>query len=86
MTMPFDLFVSYARLDNQAPPGAQGGLISSFVERLEEEHMRSSRSGLDIFFDKSDIHVMEDWRHRILQGLKESKVLLMMHLYVNNSS
>ena len=71
--MSYDLFISYARRDN-----AQGR-IAELVERIKRDF--ASFAGvqgreLRAFFDKDEIHGMADWRQRILQGLRESRLLL----------
>ncbi|TVM30214.1 toll/interleukin-1 receptor domain-containing protein [Oceanidesulfovibrio marinus] len=68
--MSFDLFISYARKDNQS------NSITDFVEHLKAEYQAFAGRPLEVFFDKNDIHGMQDWRHRILQGLRESRLLL----------
>ncbi len=40
------------------------------------DHRRFSTEPLRIFFDKHAINDMDDWRHRILGGLRASKILL----------
>ncbi len=71
--MPYDLFISYARRDNGQ------GRITELVERIEQDF--ASFEGmlgreLHVFFDQDEIHGMSDWRQRILQGLRESRLLL----------
>ena len=68
--MPYDLFISYARRDDERQR------ISTLVERLSRDfHLLAGRP-LNVFFDAVEIHGMEDWRHRILQALRESRLLL----------
>jgi hypothetical protein len=59
--MAHDLFISYARKDNTEHR------ITEFVEHLQAEYQVFASRLLEVFFDKDDIHGMEDWRHRILQ-------------------
>ena len=71
--MPYDLFISYSRRDN-AP-----GRITELVECIKQDF--ASFEGMQgrelrVFFDRQDIHGMSDWRQRILQGLRESRLLL----------
>jgi len=68
--MPYDLFISYSRRDN-----AQGR-ITQLVERIQADFAAFAGRPLQPFFDLTEIHGMEDWRHRILQGLRESRLLL----------
>jgi len=68
----FDFFVSYARADNA------GGWISRFIEELLAEHRKfSGGRALVPFFDKNDIHGLDDWRQRIFnEGLTKSRLFL----------
>ena len=68
--MPYDLLISYSRRDD-----AQGR-ITEFVERISRDFESSAGRPLRPFFDITEIHGMEDWRHRILQGLRESGLLI----------
>jgi hypothetical protein len=65
-----DLFVSYARSDNAS------GEISAFVEAIERAFARLVCRELDTFFDRKSITHVDDWRERILGGLRQSAVLL----------
>jgi tetratricopeptide (TPR) repeat protein len=70
----FDFFVSYARNDNAR------GWITRFIEELLEEHRKFTGSDLTRelkpFFDKHDIRSLDDWQHRIQDGLAKSRLLL----------
>ncbi len=68
--MACDLFISYARKDNA------NQRITEFVEQLKLEFQAFAGRPLEVFFDKVDIQGMQDWRHRILEGLHESRLLL----------
>jgi len=68
--VPYDLFISYARKDNE------GGWVTAFVEALLESHRRFSGRELNVFFDKESIHTMQDWRWRIAEGLRDSWLML----------
>ena len=70
--MPYDLFVSYSRKDNQQ------GRVSELIARIQHDYATSTRQALRCFFDLSDIHAMDDWRNRILAGLRESNLLLLV--------
>ena len=85
----YDLFISYARKDNlpavasaKAGPApaprsfSEGGWVDAFIAELVREHRRFTTVDLAIFFDKHDIRVADDWRHRILGGLRDSKIML----------
>jgi tetratricopeptide (TPR) repeat protein len=70
--MPYDLFISYSRRDN----GQGDGRVTEFVERIGRDFVGFAGRELVPFFDRSAIAGMEDWRHKILQGLRESRLLL----------
>jgi tetratricopeptide (TPR) repeat protein len=68
--MPYDLFISYSRRDNEQ------GRITQLVERIKTDFAPFAKRELVPFFDQQEIHGMQDWRQRILQGLRESRLLL----------
>ncbi|MGD0539804.1 MAG: TIR domain-containing protein [Verrucomicrobiota bacterium] len=68
--MPYDLFISYSRRDN-----AQGRM-TQLVERIKTDFAPFAKRELVPFFDQQEIGGMQDWRQRILQGLRESRLLL----------
>lgn len=69
-TDPFDVFISYSRADN-----ADGRVTA--LKGLIETHARLSGNDTPrVFFDTKDIRNIDDWRDRILYGLRYSKVLL----------
>jgi tetratricopeptide (TPR) repeat protein len=68
--MPYDLFISYSRRDNKQ------GRVAQFVEHIKREFTRFAGRDLTPFFDQQDILGMEDWRQKILQGLRESRLML----------
>ncbi len=68
--MPYDLFISYSRSDNAE------GRITQLVERIKKDFASFANRELVPFFDQEEVHGMEDWRQRILQGLRESRLLL----------
>ncbi len=68
--MPYDLFISYSRQDNT------NGRIGDFVRKIKEDYLQFADEELECFFDIEDIHGMEDWKHRILEGLRDSRLLL----------
>jgi len=73
----FEIFLSYSRKDN-APQKASDskGWVTALYEEIIADHRRFSTEPLRIFFDTSDIRDMDDWRHRILEGLRHSRILL----------
>ena len=70
--MPFDLFISYSRRDNAA------GRVTEFVRRIAADYRTFAGEELQYFFDTKEIQGAEDWRHRILAGLKQSKLFLLI--------
>jgi Flp pilus assembly protein TadD len=70
--MPKDLFISYSRADNQS------GRVTELKEQIEKDYLRHTGENIDIFFDMKDINSMDDWRNRILEGLRESRILLLI--------
>lgn len=68
--MPYDLFISSSRRDN-----AQGR-ITQLVARIQQDFAAFAGRELVLFFDHHEINGMEVWRQRILQGLRESRLLL----------
>ena len=70
MVMPYDLFISCSRRDNEQ------GRITQLVERIKADFALFAKRELVPFFDQQEIAEMQDWRQRILQGLRESRLLL----------
>ena len=70
--MPYDLFISYSRKDNQT------NRITELKMRIEEDYLQFAGEPLNCFFDQKSIQGMDDWRHRILQGLRDSHLLLLV--------
>jgi hypothetical protein len=68
--MPYDLFISCSRRDNE------NGRITELVERIKADFAPFAKRELVPFFDQQEIAGMQDWRQRILQGLRESRLLL----------
>lgn len=68
--MNYDLFISYSRTDNQQ------GQIAAVVAEIERDFNRVAGRPMRAFFDTQAIKGMHDWRDRILEGLRESGLLL----------
>src|ERR1041385_80010 len=68
--MPFNLFVSYSRRDNER------GQVTSLKSQIQATFQAFSGRELRVFFDTREIRGMDDWRHRIQLGLRESQVFL----------
>ena len=68
---PFDLFISYARKDNDSK------MVSALVERIETDFAQFSPSlPLKVFFDKKSILDMQHWQGVLRKGLRQSKLML----------
>ena len=73
----YEIFLSYARLDNQPiPPEFPLGWVTAVRDHILADQRRYSTEPLRIFFDASEIKDMDDWRLRIQGSLRHSKVLL----------
>jgi hypothetical protein len=70
LPMPYDLFISYSRCDNEH------GRITQLVERIKADFTCFAHRELVPYVDVQEIQGMQDWRQRILQGLRESRLLL----------
>jgi hypothetical protein len=68
--MPWDIFISYSRRDNT------DGRVTQIIKRIQSEFEVTAGRPLKVFYDKADIIGMQDWRHRLLQGLRESRLLV----------
>jgi hypothetical protein len=69
--MPYDIFISYSRRDDKQ------GQVRALKEQIEADYHSFAKEDLHCFFDTEDIATMDDWRHRILEGLRESNLLLL---------
>ena len=73
----YELFISYARLDNKPIPDTYPhGWVTTVHDFIFADHRQYSADPLRIFFDTDEIRDMDDWRNRILGALRRSKVLL----------
>jgi tetratricopeptide (TPR) repeat protein len=70
--MPYDLFISYSRKDNV------NNRVTELKEKIESEYLEFTNEELKCFFDKDEITGMDDWKHRLLGGLKDSDLLLLI--------
>lgn len=76
-TTPYDIFISYARKDNEpVEHSTTQGWVTAIRDHILADHRRFSTEPLRIFFDLDEIKDMDDWRLRILGGLRSSKILL----------
>jgi TIR domain len=69
----FDMFVSYAHLDNQ---GEHAGKVTALVEAIKSDYLRVTGGALRVFFDTEEIRSMDAWESRIHQGLRESRMMV----------
>lgn len=69
------LFLSYSRKDNQSLNGAEGW-ITAFYRRLQTQHTSYTGRELKIFFDTAEIDHGSDWKTRLGQGLRTSRLFL----------
>ncbi|MCU0754447.1 MAG: toll/interleukin-1 receptor domain-containing protein [Xanthomonadales bacterium] len=72
---PFEVFLSYARKDNQPADPAQGW-VTALHRFIQSSARLPGGTAPRVFFDTNHIRDFEDWRHRILDALRHSKVLL----------
>jgi tetratricopeptide (TPR) repeat protein len=71
----FDLFISYSRRDDIGIDRA--GSVTALHDLIRCESLATCGSHpLRTFFDVEDIRDIDDWRHRILGALRDSKLLL----------
>jgi tetratricopeptide (TPR) repeat protein len=66
----FDVFISYSRRDDV------NGRVAEFVSRVERDFQDFAGRPLRPFFDRKAIEGMDDWRNRILRGLRESHLFI----------
>ncbi|MBI9001148.1 toll/interleukin-1 receptor domain-containing protein, partial [Corynebacterium sp. CCM 8864] len=72
----FDVFLSYARADNQDNLDKKRW-VTTLRDTLIEVY-RPSYGQLRVFFDEREIRSMDDWQARIAGGLRSSAVLLVV--------
>jgi tetratricopeptide (TPR) repeat protein len=65
-----DLFISYSRENNRQ------GQVTQFVEVLKRDFRQVAGRELRPFFDTRSIEGMDDWRDRILTGLRDSYLFI----------
>lgn len=70
--MPYDLFISYSRRDNLTDR------VTELKSQIEADYLEFTTEPLNCFFDQEEIKGMDDWQHRLLQGLKDSHLLLVI--------
>lgn len=70
--MPYDLFISYSRRDNE------NNRVTELKEQIEKDYLEFAKEPLSCFFDQEEIKGMENWEHRLLKELKDSHLLLVI--------
>lgn len=70
LTMPYDVFISYSRRDNEC------GQVAALVEQIKSAFRTFAGRELSIFFDKGEIKGMDDWRQKIQHSLRKSHLFL----------
>lgn len=78
MSAPFDVFISYSRKDNHSGPHGQPGWVDAVEQFIAARQAELPGQLLRVFHDTADIRDYDDWRHRILESLRSSKVLLVV--------
>jgi hypothetical protein len=68
--MPYDLFVSYARRNNER------GQVLALVEQIRAKFRAFAGRELEVFFDQDEIRGMEDWRRKIQESLRNAQLFL----------
>ena len=68
--MPYDVFISYSRLDNEC------GQVAALVEQIKSDFRTFAGRELSILFDKGEIKGMDDWRQKIQHSQRESHLFL----------
>ena len=68
--MPYDLFISYSRRDNE------NGQVAALKAQIETSFRAFAGRDLRIFFDTGEIQGMDDWRHKIQRSLRDSQLFL----------
>jgi ADP-ribose pyrophosphatase YjhB (NUDIX family) len=66
----YDLFLSYAHDDDA------DGFVAALADALQQQHQEFTNEKLRIFFDRHAICTADDWKYRILGGLKAARALL----------
>lgn len=70
------LFLSYSRLDNKPKQPGGEGWITAFARRLAAQHLAYTGKELKLFFDIEEIDHGSDWKGRLGQGLRTSRLFL----------
>ena len=68
--MPYDLFISYSRRDNER------GQVTAMKAQIKSGFRAFAGRDLRVFFDTHEIAGMDDWRQKIQRSLRDSQVFL----------
>ena len=66
----YDLFISYARRNDD------DHFVTNFVNRIRADYTQFHKQELNIYFDRNEIKGMDDWQQNLINGLRESRLLL----------
>jgi tetratricopeptide (TPR) repeat protein len=70
-TSAYDVFISYSRHDSV------DRRVTDFITLMRDSYrVLTNGDELRVFFDTDDIKGMDDWRHRILDGVRSTRLLL----------
>jgi tetratricopeptide (TPR) repeat protein len=68
--VPYDLFISYSRRDNER------GQVAALKAEIESSFRAFAGREIRFFFDTQEIQGMDDWRQKIQRSLRESHLFL----------
>jgi tetratricopeptide (TPR) repeat protein len=68
--VPYDLFISYSRRDNER------GQVAELIAQIESSFRAFAGREIRFFFDTHEILGMDDWRKKIQRSLRESHLFL----------
>src|SRR5438552_1486644 len=68
--MPYDLFISYARRDNER------GQVAALKLQIESSFRAFGGRDLQVCFETHEIAGMDDWRQKIQRSLRDSQIFL----------
>jgi len=74
--VPYDLFISYAHLDNKNHQVRELHQVRDLRDEIERDFKEFAGRELHVFFDEQDISSMDDWEKKIGKGLRESRLFL----------
>lgn len=73
----YHLFLSYSRADDKTPVNSAGeGWVTAFQSELKRRHEAYSGRELEVFLDNRAIVEGEDWRRRLGDAIRTSRLFL----------